>query len=66
MTQQTLDLAGSSSPDQAARRAMEERMVEVGIRPPTRYDVRPEDLAPPVPTRSRFAAFIVRVTRLFR
>ena len=66
MTQHTLDLSGPSSPDQRARREMEERMVAAGIRPPTRYEVLPEDLIPPVATRSRLVAFIVRATRLFR
>jgi hypothetical protein len=66
MTQHTLDLPDAGSPDLRARREMEERMVAVGIRPPTRYEVVPEDLAPPVPTRSRFVAFLLRASRLFR
>lgn len=63
MAQQTLNLHTPGRPDLSARRATEDRMREIGIRPPTRYEVLPEDLAPPVKTRSAFAAFFARVTR---
>ena len=66
MTQHTLDLRETGAPNQRARHEMEERMAELGIRPPTRYEVTPEDLAPPVPTRSRFVALVMRAAQLFR
>jgi hypothetical protein len=66
MSHHSLDLPTSGAPDESARRAMEERMREIGIQPPTRYEVTPEDRMPPVPTRSDFAAFLVRLKRRFR
>lgn len=63
--QQTLPLPDRTAADVHARRAMEDRLREIGVRPPTRYEVTPEDLAPPVKPRTALAALFVRTVRRF-
>lgn len=42
------------------REQHEERMRRAGIRPPTRYEVTPEDLRPAVRKRPRWLALLLR------
>lgn len=60
-TEQTeLDLYSPSSPE-AAREAYCARLVKPGFRPPQRWEVLPEDLAPPVRERRGLNALFHRI-----
>jgi hypothetical protein len=63
MNQTILELSETPLTPEAANRAIRERIARAGIRPPTRFDVRPEDLAPPVRELPHVVALALRVMR---